>query len=247
MKLRYFTIYIVVLLFLFPVFLDAQSFNAMRESGFKMEHIESIIIEDFETNDKVWKVSGTRFKTDPFPQLKPFIEGKPVALEGAGFPEEENKYIFGLRSVFSRKGYNKVWLYPDDEIVIPGRVQKLDVWVWGGNYYYNLEAHVRDHRGIVHRLQLGSLHFMGWRNLSAPIPSSIPQNIRYLPMEKPLTFVRFEIWTDPTEKVDDFIVYFDHLKVLTDVYMERFDGDMLADRSRDIWSTDSENEAAGSD
>lgn len=247
MKLRYFTIYIFVLLFLFPVFLDAQSLNEMRESGFKMEHIVSVILEDFETNDKDWEVSGSRFKTGPFPQLKPGIEGMPVALGGAAFPEEENKYIFGVRSVFSRKGYNRVWLYPEEEIVIPGRVRKLDVWVWGGNYYYILEAHVRDYRGILHKLPLGSLHFIGWKNLSVSIPSSVPQEIRYIPMEKPLTFVRFEIWTEPTERVDDFIVYFDHLKVLTDVYMERFDGDMLADRSRDIWSSNSETEAASSD
>ncbi len=247
MKLKYFTIYIFVLLFLFPIFLDAQSFNEMRESGFKMEHIVSVILEDFETNDKDWEVSGSRFKTGPFPQLKPGIEGMPVALGGAAFPEEENKYIFGVRSVFSRKGYNRVWLYPEEEIVIPGRVRKLDVWVWGGNYYYILEAHVRDYRGILHKLPLGSLHFIGWKNLSVSIPSSVPQEIRYIPMEKPLTFVRFEIWTEPTERVDDFIVYFDHLKVLTDVYMERFDGDMLADRSRDIWSSNSETEAASSD
>ena len=241
MKLRYFTIYIFVLLILSPVFLNAQSYNQMRESSFKMEHIESVIIEDFETNDKGWIVSGSRFKTDPFPMLKVGIEGRPVALEGSAFPQEENKYIFGVRSSFSRKGYNRVWVYPEEEIVIPGRAKKLDVWVWGANYYYILEAHVRDHRGIVHKLPLGSLHFMGWKNLSAYVPTSIPQNIRYLPMEKPLTFVRFEIWTEPSERVDDFIVYFDHLKVLTDIYMERYDGDLLADRSRDIWSTDSEN------
>jgi hypothetical protein len=241
MKLRYFTIYIFVLLFLSPLFLNAQSYNERRESGFKMEHIESLILEDFETNDKGWDVFGSRFKVDPYPVLKFGIEGRPVALEGSAFPQEENQYIFGVRSSFSRKGYNRVWLYPEEEIVIPGRAKKLDVWVWGGNYYYNLEAHVRDHRGIVHKLQLGSLHFRGWKNLSAYIPSSIPQNIRYLPMEKPLTFVRFEIWTEPSERVDDFIVYFDHLKVLSDIYMERYDGDMLADRSRDIWSADSEN------
>jgi hypothetical protein len=240
MKLRYFTIWIFVLLFLFPVFLKAQSFNEMTEKGFKMEQIESIILEDFETNDKGWTVSASRFKTDPYPILKSGIEGRPIALTGSAFPVDENKYIMGVRSSFSRKGYNKIWVYPEEEIVIPGRAKKLDVWVWGGNYYYNLEAHVRDYRGIVYKLPLGSLHFMGWRNMSITIPSNIPQNIRYLPMEKPLTFVRFEIWTQPTERVDDFIIYFDHMKVLTDIYKERFDGDVLADRSRDIWSNSSE-------
>ena len=55
------------------------------------------------------------------------------------------------------------------------------------NYYYNLEAHLRDYRGIVHRVPLGSLHFMGWRNLSVNIPKHIPQTVRYLPMVKPLS------------------------------------------------------------
>ena len=116
--------------------------------------------------------------------------------------------------------------------------------MWGGNYYYNLEAHVRDYTGVVHILPLGSLHFIGWRNLNIDIPKQIPQEMRYLPMEKPLTFVRFVIWTEPTERVDDFMIYFDHLKILTDVYRERFDGDILADTSRDIWSSNSETAGA---
>jgi hypothetical protein len=94
-----------------------------------------------------------------------------------------------------------------------------------------------DYRGIVHKLPLGSLHFMGWRNLSVEIPKQIPQTVRYLPMEKPLSLVRFEIWTEPTERVDDYIIYFDHLKVLTDMYKQRFDGDELADQSDEIWSS----------
>ena len=97
-------------------------------------------------------------------------------------------------------------------------------------------AHVRDYRGIVHTVPLGSLHFMGWKNLSVTIPRHIPQHIRYLPMEQPLTLVRLVIWTEPVERVDDYFIYFDQLKVLTDVYRTRFDGDVLADQTFDIWS-----------
>ena len=154
------------------------------------------------------------------------------------YAEGENSYVMGVRASFTRKGYNRVWIYPENEIVIPGAAKKVDVWVWGANYYYNLEVHLRDYRGIVHKLPLGSLHFIGWRNLSVLIPKQIPQFIRYLPMEKPLTLVRLVIWTQPTERVDDYIIYFDHLKVLTDVYRERFDGDVLADESRTIWSSE---------
>ncbi|MCK5095660.1 MAG: hypothetical protein KAR18_13080 [Spirochaetes bacterium] len=243
MKLRNFSLLILVFLFLFPTFVSAQYFTGALGKRFKMEDIRSIILEDFETNDKEWTVSASRFTKEGFPQLKSGIEGIPAALTGA-YPSAENKYIFGVRSIFTRKGYNKVWIYPSEEIVVPGRAMRLDAWVWGGNYYYNLEAHVRDYTGVVYKLPLGSLHFIGWRNLNIDIPKQIPQEMRYLPMEKPLTFVRFAIWTEPTERVDDFVIYFDHLKILTDVYKERFDGDILADTSRDIWSSNSETAGA---
>ena len=184
MKLRNFSLLILVFLFLFPTFVSAQYFTDVLGKRFKMEDIRSIILEDFETNDKEWTVSASRFTKEGFPQLKSGIEGIPAALTGA-YPSAENKYIFGVRSIFTRRGYNKVWIYPSEEIVIPGRAMRLDAWVWGGNYYYNLEAHVRDYTGVVHILPLGSLHFIGWRNLNIDIPKQIPQEMRYLPMEKP--------------------------------------------------------------
>jgi hypothetical protein len=233
MKLRFVLLTVIVLIILFPTAVFAQRFSR----GFKMEDIRSIILEDFESNDNNWAVSASRFATEGFPKLKTNVEGAPIALTGA-FREGPTEYVFGVRSSFTRKGYNRVWIYPEEEIVIPGYAKKIDVWVWGANYYYNMEVHLRDYRGVVHKLPFGSLHFIGWHNLSVEIPGHIPQFMRYLPMEKPLTLVRLAIWTEPSERVDDFIIYFDHLKVMTDVYRERFDGDVLADNSFEIWSTE---------
>jgi len=231
MKPRYFIVFALFVCLIVPSISKAQ-YLADR---FKMEDIRSIVIEDFETDNRKWAASGSRFTTEGYPQIRHNVEGAPVALAGGMYQEGEPKYILGVRGSFTRKGYNKLTIYPQEEIVIPGWAKKIDVWVWGANFYYNLEAHVRDYRGIVYKIPLGSLHFMGWRNLSAEIPSNIPQHIRYLPMEKPLTFVRFVIWTEPTERVDDYIIYLDHLKVMTDVYRERFDGDMLSDKWKEIW------------
>jgi hypothetical protein len=233
MKLKSLILLMIGLFVLIPLSLFPQYLGM----GFKMEDIRSIILEGFENNDNSWQVSSSRFATEGFPKIKMNVEGAPIALTGA-YAEGENKHVMGVRASFTRKGYNRVWIYPEKEIVIPGSAKKIDVWVWGANYYYNLEIHIRDYRGIVHKLPLGSLHFMGWRNMSVEIPVQIPQFIRYLPMERPLTFVRFVVWTEPTERVDDFIMYFDHLKVLTDLYRERFDGDLLADESRKIWSSE---------
>ena len=109
MKLRNFSLLILVFLFLFPAFVSAQYFTDALGKRFKMEDIRSIILEDFETNDKEWTVSASRFTKEGFPQLKSSIEGIPAALTGA-YPSAENKYIFGVRSIFTRRGYNKVWI-----------------------------------------------------------------------------------------------------------------------------------------
>jgi hypothetical protein len=234
MKLRAVLIVVVGLTLVIPSLSFAQYFNLGL--NFQMEDIRSVILEDFEDNDNNWQASSSRFSDEDYPIVKFGVETAPIALSGA-VTGEGNKYVMGVRSAFTRKGYNKIWLYPEEEIVIPGHAKKLDVWVWGANYYYTLYAHLRDYRGIVHKLPLGSLHFMGWRNMSVDIPKQIPQTVRYLPMEKPLSLVRFEIWTEPTERVDDYIIYFDHLKVLTDMYKQRFDGDVLADMTDEIWTS----------
>lgn len=234
MKPRAILIAVVGLALVIPSLSFAQFFNLGL--NFSMEDIRSVVIDDFENNDNNWQASASRFTDEQFPKVKFGIEGAPIALT-ASAAGEENKYVMGVRAAFTRKGYNKIWVYPEEVLVIPGHAKKLDMWVWGANYHYTLYAHLMDYRGIVHKLPLGSLHFMGWRNLSVAIPKQIPQTVRYLPMEKPLSLVRFEIWTEPTERVDDYIIYFDHLKILTDMYKQRFDGDELADQSDEIWSS----------
>jgi hypothetical protein len=234
MKLKAVLIVAVGLALFIPSLSFAQFFNLGL--SFQMEDIRTVVLEDFENNDRNWQVSASRFTDEKFPQVKAGIEGAPIALSRSS-EGEKAQYVLGVRAAFTRKGYNKIWIYPEEEIIIPGHSRKLDVWVWGANYYYTLYAHLRDYRGIVHKLPLGSLHYMGWRNLSVEIPVQIPQTVRYLPMEKPLSLVRFEIWTEPTERVDDYIIYFDHMKVLTNMYKQRFDGDVLADQTDEIWTS----------
>jgi hypothetical protein len=117
------------------------------------------------------------------------------------------------------------------EIPIPGRVMSMDMWIWGANLRYYIEVFVRDHRGVVHNLRLGDIAFPGWRNLRVNIPTSIPQSRRTLPSYAGLSFVKFRIWTQPVERVDNFYVYFKQLKILTNTFETLFDGNDLADPS----------------
>lgn len=189
-----------------------------------------------------WKTDASRFITksndESIPSLA-YVEAWPMAAFGNNRTADSKPLrSLGLRASFDRRGYNWVDLYPvlsDDpeenpyEIPMPGRVQNLDVWVWGANLKYYIEVYIRDYRGVIHCLRLGDISFQGWKNMRVNVPSNIPQARRTLPSYAGLSFVKFRVWTQPVERVDNFYVYFKQLKVLTDIFESLFDGNDLAD------------------
>jgi len=200
-----------------------------------------------------WAVDASKFASrvndELFPKLTK-VEAWPMALYGSN-KNNLNLNSLGIWGRFDRRGYNWVDVFPavpgsgqngEDpqpfEIPIPGRIQYLDMWVWGSNLNYYMEAYFRDYQGVVHTLYLGSLRYQGWKNLRVRIPTNIPQSKRVLPRYAGLTFVKFRIWTTPSEMVDNFYVYFNQMKVLTDTFESLFDGDDLADPDnvQEIWA-----------
>jgi hypothetical protein len=53
-----------------------------------------------------------------------------------------------------------------------------------------------------------------------------------------MSFVKFRIWTTPLERVDNFYIYFNHIKILTDTFETLYDGDELGDpdRVQEFWA-----------
>jgi hypothetical protein len=215
----------------------------------------SIILESFDGDSPyTWKVAGSKFATKTengeWPQST-LVAAWPQGLHGINREGKDLK-SFGIWGKFDRQGFNWIDIYPTDadseaddanefgnaEIPIPGRIQYMDVWVWGSNLDYNLEAYFRDYQGVVHVIDVGRLNFQGWRNLQVRIPVQIPQSKRVLPKLAGLTFIKFRVWTPPTEPVADFRIYFDQFKILTDTYETFFDGDELAspDRVEELWN-----------
>lgn len=156
-------------------------------------------------------------------------------------------YCLALNVKFNRQGYNYVEVYPvskkeDDKFVIQpilfkGKVRQFDFWVWGANFDYFMEVVLTDYRGAEHRLNVGSLRHVGWKNFSVNIPNSIPQTVDYIPSVKALSFTKFVIWTNPNEKVSGADIYIDHIKYLSDVYEEIYDGYQLGrpDYVKKVW------------
>lgn len=214
-------------------------------------NLESKILESFDGDSGyVWRLAASKFATrtdsETFPKLS-YLAVWPDALWGRNREDKELKSL-GIWGRFDRKGYNWIDVYPvkegegEDaapaEIPIPGRAKSIDLWVWGSNYNFYLEAYIRDYKGVIHRIDMGDLWFTGWKNLRANIDEGIPQAKRQLPNRQGLTFVKFRIWTRPIERVDNFQIYFDQVKILTDTFESLFDGDELIDPDRvnELWS-----------
>lgn len=164
-----------------------------------------------------------------FPILKS-VEAKP---DGMGMMSEHSTNSLGVTVGFFRKGYNHFDLRVKEDKKtaldkrIPGKVQQMDLWVWGGRFDYSMDMYLEDYKGYVHKLPLGSLNYRGWKNLKVNIPPTIPQAEPYAPRVKGLSFSFFRFKSAPAERADRFHVYLDHMKLITDLYSEQYDGDEL--------------------
>lgn len=197
---------------------------------------ETYIVDDFDSPDEsewTWVAAGSKFKTEGFPRLK-YFDGMPNALRVMQSSSDGGYKILGLEVKFDRKGDNWVDIVPvrkdsGDEVVpyeIPfkGRITRLDLWVWGANYSYALEILVRDCNGRVHTIPVGLVNHEGWKNMSVNIPTNIQQVSPYLSGIQQMSFVAFRLRTLPTERVDNFYIFFDQFKALTDTFMPSYDG-----------------------
>ena len=220
-------------------------------------NLQSIILEDFDGGSGRWIARGSKFLAvdgGSAPHAHPFsyqfVEG--VWPEAMMRPGSDSPRVFGVQAAFDRPGYNYIELIPVEDqddaqgnpvprpLLIPGRPLVIDLWAWGSNYNYYLEAQVRDYRGIIHTLKVGDLGFAGWRNLRVTIPNHIPRAVRFVPARRQMHLEKLVLWTRPGESVSGFHFYVDQIKVLTDLFENPFDGQGLAnpDFVRDVWGVE---------
>ena len=216
------------------ILLIAFSFPSILSADESTKNIVSHVLETFDTETQTaeWIVQGSKFITEGYPKFK-LINGFPYSLYGRDAAEEDHQ-VLGILGKFDRQGYNYLEIIPVTDgpegkvplkLPMEGRVLEMDMWVWGGNWNFTLEAHLEDFRGIVHVIEMGRLRYTGWKNLRVRMPNYIPQSEVYIPRYKELKFLKLVVRTEPNEDVSGFEVYFDQIKLLTDMYESRFDGD----------------------
>jgi len=249
---------VIVLLTLVSGVLGAQDMRLL---------LESLVVETWDGEDSAffsdsgepvkWDVQGSKFTADDRPQMANVSGEWPVDLFGHKPEEPDSLGVLGIRGAYNRQGYNQLELVPGTgsgdgfvpkPIPLPGRVQMVDFWVWGANYNYYVEFHFRDFKGMTHvlspvrfdrRQEAGSIKFLGWKNMYISIPSNVRLAENNRAGVSNLSLAKIVFITHPEEAVADFYVYLDHLRVLTDVREEFYDGFGLSSPRRidEIWGT----------
>jgi hypothetical protein len=203
-----------------------------------------------------WKAVASKLTTKTASQTFPIVNSRvstaPMALQRLASEAGSEAKSLGVQGSFDRPGYNWIDVYPTIEggdgqaVEIPllGRTRVIDMWVWGSNLNYSIEAYIRDTKGVMHVIPMGSLRYVGWKNLRSNVPESIPMVSNVVPRSTHAsTFVKLRVWADPKERsyvdvirdgqgkiasIIPFYIYIDQIKVLADIYETIYDGDILA-------------------
>lgn len=140
-----------------------------------------------------------------------------------------DNYVLGAKVYFYRRGVINFGIRPVRPIPVQGISKTLSVWVAGRNTNHRLEAIVSDHFGNEVVLDMGKLNFLGWKKLTVSIPPAVRQRDYHYSNRMGITFDGFNIRCDIDETYGNYYIYFDDLRVVTDLFSEnsRDQDDML--------------------
>lgn len=185
------------------------------------ENVTSVLIEDF---NEAWTYTASENLDTAKAKITVVDDG---ARNDLLYPDEaagKAKKSMGFKCGFYNRGYNHVTFTPAKPITLPGRAKKIQIWVMGLKYNWTLELWVEDHRGMTHKIEMGSLNYAGWQSMTRDLPWYIPQQESAYPADKPIKLTKMILRAHPDERIDRFYFYADQIRVMTDIYEQPFDG-----------------------
>jgi hypothetical protein len=222
--------YISILLFLTAAgFLSAQVGTqdaASLGDGLDNTYLKELSLDKFEI-DGSWGVS---ISSDAGFASARMFDGGPSGK--TPIPDEEglnlvDNHVLGVRIDFLRRGLTSIFVVPERPIPVEGIAKTVSVWVAGRNYNHTLVLLVQDYYGRYFELEAGKLNFQGWKQLVVAIPPQ-PDYGRQGIVQRDLHYVNlggikitgFRIDVDPLEAYGSYFVYFDDLRVTTDLFAD---------------------------
>lgn len=175
-------------------------------------------------------VAKRPIENSPIPPIGGATEQNPGFEESPVTINEPDIYVLGVKVTHLRRAVTYYSIRPIRPIPIPGVAKVLSMWVVGRNLRHRIFIHVRDYFGNRARIYMGMLTHSGWEELKATIPPNIRQvNPRYN-NKQGILIDEIVIEPDPVETYGNYYVYFDDLRVVTDLFPEaNRDPDDMAD------------------
>ncbi len=166
------------------------------------------------------------------------LRGSPDAkdaqvLETALAPQGAvDDFVLGVRTDFFRRTYSTLAILPARPIPVPGIAHSFSIWVAGRNTPYELKLFVRNQFGEISILSFGKLQFLGWKQLTAAVPPNI-QGYTTLGVgddfNAGLEIIGLQIESSLLETYGRYYIYFDDLRVVTNVDVLQRDPDDMID------------------
>ena len=116
---------------------------------------------------------------------------------------------------------------------LPGRIRAISMWVHGRGFPYTLEVWIKDYKGEVHILKKEPVNFIGWQPITFDVPIYIPQTADTYPVTRVVKLIRIvlrettyisgERARTASSNTTNAYIFFDQIKVLSDMYEVYFD------------------------
>jgi hypothetical protein len=196
------------------------------------QKLQTVSVDKFEAAGS-WNVyvssdsgvaTGRPFEGGPAGKAdEPAVEERYAGID----PLVADKYVYGIRVDFLRRGHSEILVMANKPIPIEGITKTLSVWVVGRNYNHTLKIIIQDFFNNRFELTMGKLNFQGWKKLSVAVPPQNPDGISgiiqrnfHYNNQMGIKVLGFKIECDPMETYGSYYAYFDDLRAVTDLFAE---------------------------
>ena len=157
---------------------------------------------------------------------------KPITDEKDANIKEPDIYVLGIKAEFFGRTNTTIAIEPIRPLAIPGITKTISVWVIGRNNNHKLSVVVEDNFGNRNYLPMGKLNFSGWKQITVAVPPTLEQHNPHYNNLTGIKILGFVIEPELTETYGSYFVYFDDLRVVTDLFAEE---NRDADDIPDAW------------
>ncbi len=144
--------------------------------------------------------------------------------------EAMDENVLGVKVEFYRRGPISISVEPSRPLAVPGIVKTISVWVVGRNFNHRLNLIIEDYFGNVNILNMGTLNFSGWKQLTVAVPPTIQQRNPHYNTNTGIKVLGFVVDAAIEETYGTYYLYLDDMRAVTDLFAEESrDADDMVD------------------